>query len=243
MIVPISAVGQDSRRGALARMGKNGCFAQRGVVFRQRMGKKCVFYPTVALYSRGWVSKMACFGARKGVFPGSGTQNGMFWGTEGCISRVGNPKWHVLGHGRVYLQGREPKMACFGARRADGEGGGSWATKQQGTGAAGHRRRSIRDPAAPARALRGALLKALLAPGRCPEPAERWQNCLLPDAGLSCITWQFVLRAQFWQKCAHWSIATCFSRANLAKMRALEHVIRQFGIICANNTPETVRKQ
>ena len=52
-----------------------------------------------------------------------------------------------------------------------------------------------------------------------------------PAAGLHCIpgitlswlvAWHHVLRAQFWQKCAHWSVATCSSRAILAKVRALE---------------------
>ena len=37
----------------------------------------------------------------------------------------------------------------------------------------GHRRRSVRCPAATDRALRGALLKALLAPACCPGPGGK----------------------------------------------------------------------
>ncbi len=176
-------------------------------------GQKCLFCPTVALYSRDWVSKMACFGARRGVFPGSGTQNGIFWGTEGCISRVGNPKWHVLGHGW-----QTEKAEAAGQRS-------SRATEQQGNGAAEHRRRSIRDLVAPAQALRGALFKALLAPGRCPEPAERWQKLHATSCRTTLHSWHHALMAG--------CLASRSSRAILTKMRALEHVIRQFGSICA----------
>ena len=88
---------------------------------------------------------------------------------------------------------------------AGGNGGGGGG----GRGRRGHRRRNIRDPAATARALRGALLKALLAPGRCPASAN------------GCITaWRHVPRARFRQKCARRSVTTCFSSTFLAIVRA-----------------------
>ena len=81
------------------RMGKNAGFAQRRAVFPAAEGQKRLFCPTKGLiFVFGWANtpvlpneklyfrlrdpKMACFGVRRGVFPGSGAQKGLFWGTE-----------------------------------------------------------------------------------------------------------------------------------------------------------------
>ena len=80
------------------RMGKSACFAQRRALFPATDGQKCLFCPTKGRVSGFWNpkwqdlghggvffrvrdTKKACFGVRRGGFPGSGTQNGMFWGT------------------------------------------------------------------------------------------------------------------------------------------------------------------
>ena len=82
-------------------------------------------------------------------------------------------------------------------------GGGA---RRRESGRRGHRRRSERDPAATARALRGALGKALLA----------------PSCQTTCLAWQPVRRARFKRKCARGSVATCLLRAFLAIVRAFK---------------------
>ena len=98
-------------------MGKNVCFAQRKACFSSLDGQIRLFCPTTALNIRLRDPKMACFGVRRGVFPGSGSQNGLFWGTDRPFPRLRTPKWHVLWYGGVFSQVREPKMAGFGVRR------------------------------------------------------------------------------------------------------------------------------
>jgi hypothetical protein len=155
-------------------MGKNARFAQRKACFSSSDGQKYLFCPTAALKFRLRDPKMTCFGVRRGVFPGSGAQKGLFWGTEVCFPRFGTPKWPVLGHGG---RRRRRRQKANGTTRHRGFGAaGKGASGKRGIREKGHRRRNIRAPAATARALRGALGKALLAPGCCPSPKTLHQQ-------------------------------------------------------------------
>ena len=124
---------------SLPRMGKSACFAQRRAVFPGLAGQKPLFCPTERCFPcRGWAKvlvlpnegeiirvrdpKMAVFGVRRRVFLGPGTQNALFWGTEGRFPGFGNPKWLLLVYEDEFFRVRDPKMACFGVRKAGGEG-------------------------------------------------------------------------------------------------------------------------
>jgi hypothetical protein len=120
-------------------MGKNACFAQRRAVFLVTDGQKRLFCPTKGAFpSYGWAKvpvlpnertcfrvlepKMAGFGARRCVFSGPGHQKGLLWGTEGRISGLGNPKWHVLGY-----RGKAEAGAKKGEERDNSRNERGWA--------------------------------------------------------------------------------------------------------------------
>ena len=135
-------------------MGKSAGFAQQEACFSSADGQKRLFCPTRGLFFVfGW-AKVPVSPNGSVEFPASGPQNGLFWGTKGRFSGLGTPKWHVLGYEGVFFRAREPKKACFGARRyaekAEAEGErDNGVTGQRGTGASGRPEKGHQGKGAP----------------------------------------------------------------------------------------------